>query len=82
MLFVPGNHEAYHSSWPETLAILRAFQDEVRSTPDPSLGEFILLDRGVFRPPDSNDVILGCNLFSHVPPESEMAVSFGLNDFF
>ncbi|KAG7288779.1 hypothetical protein NEMBOFW57_005137 [Staphylotrichum longicolle] len=81
VLFVAGNHEAYHSSWPETLAILTAFQDDVRSRKDPSLGEFVLLDRAVFRVPDSNVVILGCSLFSHVPPESETAVGFRLNDF-
>jgi 3',5'-cyclic AMP phosphodiesterase CpdA len=80
VLFVPGNHEAYRSSWPETLDILRAFQEDVRN--NPSLGEFVLLDRAVFRVPDSNVVVLGCSLFSHVPPESEMAVSMGLNDFY
>ncbi|KAK4103822.1 hypothetical protein N658DRAFT_493284 [Parathielavia hyrcaniae] len=80
VLFVPGNHEAYHSNWPETLDILRAFQKDARQ--NPSLGEFVLLDRGVFRVPNSNLVVLGCSLFSHVPPESHMAVSLGLNDFF
>lgn len=80
MIFVPGNHEAYHSNWSESLDILRVFQEDVYK--DPSLGEFILLDRGVFRLPDSNTVILGCSLFSHIPPESHMAVSMGLNDFF
>ncbi|KAK4242189.1 Metallo-dependent phosphatase-like protein [Achaetomium macrosporum] len=80
VIFVPGNHEAYHSSWPETLEILRTFQGNTRK--DLSLGEFILLDRGVFRLPDSNTVILGCSLFSYIPPESCMAVRMGLNDFF
>ncbi|GAB1312202.1 Ser/Thr protein phosphatase superfamily [Madurella fahalii] len=80
VIFVPGNHEAYHSNWPETLDTLRAFQKDARKSP--SLGEFILLDRGVFQLPDSNTVILGCSLFSRIPPESHMAVSTGLNDFF
>ncbi|TDZ53110.1 Uncharacterized protein CTRI78_v007187 [Colletotrichum trifolii] len=80
VLFVPGNHEAYHSSWPETLSILRAFEDHVRK--DDSLGEFVLLDRNVFNVPDTNTVILSCSLFSHVPPESQDRVSMGLNDFF
>ncbi|OIW30827.1 hypothetical protein CONLIGDRAFT_630735 [Coniochaeta ligniaria NRRL 30616] len=80
VIFVPGNHEAYHSNWSETLDILRAFQEGSRN--NPSLGEFVLLDRGVFRLPDSNTVILGCSLFSRIPPESNMAVSMGLNDFF
>ncbi|KAK1826637.1 Metallo-dependent phosphatase-like protein [Podospora conica] len=81
VLLVPGNHEAYHSSWPETLAILRAFEQS--STADPSLGTFILLDRTAWRlPGPSNTIILGCSLFSHVPPASEPAVGTGLNDFY
>ena len=83
VMFVPGNHEAYHSSWPETLDILRAVERE-SSAPnkDASLGRFVLLDCAIFRLPDSNTVILGCSLFSYVPPESQMAVNMGLNDFY
>lgn len=80
VLFVPGNHEAYYSDWPETLNALRAFEQQVQS--NDALGEFVLLDRMTYRLPGTNTVILGCSLFSFVPPESEMAVSFGLNDFF
>ncbi|KAI9841436.1 MAG: hypothetical protein M1837_000712 [Sclerophora amabilis] len=80
VLFVPGNHEAYHSNWPGTLDILRAFELDVRK--DTSLGEFVLLDRAAFQLPGTNVAILGCSLFSFVPPESQMAVSLGLNDFF
>lgn len=79
VLFVPGNHEAYGSNWPATLDILRAFELDVRK--DSSLGEFVLLDRAAFRLPSTNVVILGCSLFSFIPPESQMAVSIGLNDF-
>ncbi|KAK3316030.1 hypothetical protein B0H66DRAFT_275381 [Apodospora peruviana] len=97
VLFVPGNHEAYHSSWPETIAILREFQDDVRlkrTAPKgpklsshvhspPTLGEFVLLDRNVFVPPGYPDIaILGCSLFSAVPPDRHMDVGLGLNDFF
>ncbi|KID93286.1 calcineurin-like phosphoesterase, partial [Metarhizium majus ARSEF 297] len=49
ILFVPGNHEAYHSSWEETIAILSAFEEQVER--DSSLGHFALLDRGTYRPP-------------------------------
>ncbi|KAK1963323.1 calcineurin-like phosphoesterase [Colletotrichum sublineola] len=80
VLFVPGNHEAYHSSWPETLKILRDFEQEIQE--DDSVGDFVLLDRKVYRMPDSNVVVLGCSLFSRIPAESEMAVSMGLNDYF
>jgi hypothetical protein len=80
VLLVPGNHEAYHSNWPATLDILRAFEQDVRK--DSSLGEFVLLDRAAFQLPDTNIVILGCSLFSFVPAENQTAVSFGLNDFY
>ncbi|KAH6650645.1 Metallo-dependent phosphatase-like protein [Chaetomium tenue] len=82
VMLVPGNHEAYGSNWPETLDLLRAFQEDSKARKDASLGEFILLDRGVLRLPETNTVILGCSLFSYIPPESQMAVSMGLNDFF
>lgn len=81
VLFVPGNHEAYHSSWPATLAILQAFEEDVRM--DPSLsGEFVLLNRKTYQIPGTSVVVLGCSLFSRVPPESAMDVEMGLNDFF
>jgi len=82
VMFVPGNHEAYHSNWPETLDILHAFERDSNARKETGLGEFILLDRRVLRLPDSNTVVLGCSLFSYVPPESRMAVSLGLNDFY
>ncbi|PPJ54295.1 hypothetical protein CBER1_06584 [Cercospora berteroae] len=92
VLFVPGNHEAYGSDWPSTLQILRAFEQEVRerrqgnSEDDQRLGELVLLDRGVFELPltatGEQTIILGCSLFSHVPPNREMAVEMGLQDFF
>ena len=31
VLFVPGNHEAYHSTWPETLNTLRTFEQDVQT---------------------------------------------------
>ncbi|KAJ6445427.1 ankyrin repeats (3 copies) domain-containing protein [Purpureocillium lavendulum] len=80
VLFVPGNHEAYHSDWPKTLDALRAFEHQVRS--DDSIGEFVLLDRASYRLPETDVVILGCSLFSFVPRQSEMNVSLGINDFF
>ncbi|KAK0387333.1 hypothetical protein NLU13_5646 [Sarocladium strictum] len=81
VLFVPGNHEAYHSTWDEMLQTLREFEEEVRR--DASLGEFVLLDRRSFRVPGCNNtVVLGCSLFSHVPEHSHESVSFGVNDFY
>lgn len=80
VLFVPGNHEAHHSTWPATLDILQVFEEDVRK--DSSLGEFVLLNRRAYQVPDTNVVILGCSLFSLVPPENEADVSVGLNDFY
>ncbi|KAK0635118.1 Metallo-dependent phosphatase-like protein [Bombardia bombarda] len=62
VIFVPGNHEAYHSSWPKTLDILHAFQRESSApSKDPSLGEFVLLDRG-----SHMAVSMGLNDFYHI----------------
>lgn len=80
VLFVPGNHEAYHSTWPVTLAILRAFEKQVKQ--DPSLGDFVLLDRTTYQVPNTDVAILGCSLFSLVPPERKVDVGQGLNDFY
>lgn len=80
VFYVPGNHEAYHSSWTNTLAILRAFEGDVRR--DASLGEFVLLDRTSYHVPNTDVVILGCSLFSMVPPEHDIEVGLSLNDFY
>lgn len=83
VLLVPGNHEAYHSSWPKTLAILREFEEHCVAHQDPSVGQFVLLDRQAFSPQDCPSlVVLGCSLFSRVPASAEMHVSMGLNDFY
>jgi hypothetical protein len=46
------------------------------------LGDFVLLDRAAYKLPGTKFTALGCSLFISIPPESEQAVSFGLNDFF
>ncbi|TVY24916.1 Uncharacterized protein LHYA1_G005837 [Lachnellula hyalina] len=56
-------------------------QFRARRSQQRSLGDFILLDRAVYRMPDTNVVILGCSLFSSISAENQMAVSLGLNDF-
>lgn len=80
VLFVPGNHEAYRSNWDDTIQLLRIFEKETRD--DASLGEFVLLDRAAYRLPDTNVVVLGCSLFSHILPDKHLAVGMGLNDFY
>lgn len=74
ILLVPGNHEAYSSDWPKTM---KALHDAAAVQKN-----LVVLDRVQFRPPGSpGTVILGCSLFSHVPPERCEDVSRGLNDF-
>lgn len=86
VLFVPGNHEAYYSTWPRTLEILCSLEKDVaerRAGGIASIGEFVLLDRNSYRMPGSNGtIVLGCSLFSFIPPERAMAVSMGMNDFY
>lgn len=92
VLFVPGNHEAYGGTWTEALSILEDFEQAVRNirsgTHGDKLGEFVVLNRGNFEMPTKDGeeeervVVLGCSLFSHVPPQSSMAVEMGLQDFF
>jgi hypothetical protein len=79
VLFVPGNHEAYHSTWTDTTSKLKEFQESVRK--DAKLGEFVLLDRASYRLADSRVVVLGCSFFSHVPQKSHDEVGSKLNDF-
>lgn len=83
VLFVAGNHEAYHSTWPRTLEILKEIESDVqtRRASDSTLGEFVFLDRHVYRL-NTDTVVLGCSLFSHIPPACEMAISMGMNDFY
>lgn len=92
-----GNHEPYGSTWPAVLATLREFQQDnrrqraaaptsasPREQPQTTsvVGEYVLLDRDEFHPPgNSNLVVLGCTLFSHVAPPSLQDASLGLNDF-
>lgn len=87
VLFVPGNHEAWHATWPETTRVLRDFESQVAAerTSDPSLGRFILLDRASFRlpSPGGGDIlILGCSLFSHIPADRAAHVEASINDFY
>lgn len=82
VFLVLGNHEPYHSSWPKIKSSMKQFEELVaRKTDDgEQLGQFMLLDQTRF---DIDDVtILGCTLFSHVPPEDVDHVSFGINDFY
>ena len=82
VFFIPGNHEAYNSTWPKALFILRSFEQHIASlrTHNPALGEFVLMDRRSFR--IGNFLILGCSLFSRVPDQRVSAVETSMNDFY
>ena len=94
VFFIPGNHEAYNSTWPKTLSVLRGFQTDIalRQGFEVGLGVFVLMDRASFRIPSSDTanqgqgqgdvLVLGCSLFSHVDPSQTAAVEMGLNDFY
>ena len=78
-----GNHEAYHSSFPSSKQRLAEFQNlcQVERVQDESLGEVVVLDQT--RYDVTEDVtVLGCTLFSYVPPEQHEAVSYGLSEFY
>jgi hypothetical protein len=88
VMLVPGNHEAYGSTWDETIDILSSVAAAACTESDPSLGKFVLLDRTSVRLPHPHDdiVVLGCSLFSRVPSvdedkEARTAVQTRLNDF-
>ncbi|PGG95218.1 hypothetical protein AJ79_10184 [Helicocarpus griseus UAMH5409] len=83
VLFLLGNHEPYHSNWPSTRAKMKEFETEMAQQYQDGkiLGKFVLLDqtRCDISPSVS---ILGCTLYSHVPPEQTESVSFGVQDFY
>ncbi|KAI9040713.1 uncharacterized protein KD926_007794 [Aspergillus affinis] len=83
VLFVSGNHEAYHSSWPETksaLVQLKKRVDDARGR-DEALGELVVLDQAR-HDISPTTTILGCTLFSHVAEAHKQNVSLGMNDFY
>lgn len=77
-----GNHESYHSDWKTAKQKLQTFYQEMTAKkPSKILGTFIFLDQ------TRSDIspaltILGCTLYSHIPPERMDDVSFSLNDFY
>lgn len=83
VFFLLGNHEPYHSSWPDMKARLKAFAENVaqRRQKEKNLGHFVFLDRTRY---DISDgvTVLGCTLYSNILDEQLEAVSFGLSDFY
>lgn len=85
VFFLLGNHEPYHSSWADVTMKIHKFERETcqraEREPESRLGRFVFLNRT--RYDVSDDVtVLGCTLYSHVPPENAERVNFGLTDFY
>lgn len=83
VFLLPGNHEPYRSTWEESLAFFRQYEDNVqrRRTEGEEIGSFVFLDRTRYDVPGTAITILGCTLFSHVPGSRKEAVGRLLNDF-
>lgn len=85
VLFLSGNHEAYHSSLEESNRKLREFAklcDHLASNPPEGqkIGRFVVLDRMRYDLSDAVTV-LGCTLWSRIDPDNADIVAMGLNDF-
>lgn len=95
VLLVLGNHEQHRSNWyfvKKTLERLQAAVQERRQRGE-ALGEFVLLDQTRYDIDVDGDgdgegpaggervTVLGCTLFSHIPPKAKKAVSKRVGDF-
>lgn len=81
VVFILGNHEPHGTSWEMAKARVRAFEARMGALRKSStVGKFVFLDQGRW---DVNEslTILGCTLFSDIPPEQTVEVSKRLNDF-
>lgn len=82
VLFVPGNHEAYNSTWPEAISVLQSFEDEmaIRRAQDPTLGRFVFMERSYSF--FEGLAVFGCSLFSRISEEQAGDVEARMNDFY
>jgi len=77
-----GNQEAYDSDWTNVKQKIQNFSREISAKKaDKNLGSFVFLDQTRFDV-SPKLTILGCTLFSKIPPANMKDVSFGLNDFY
>lgn len=91
VFLVLGNHEQHQSYWYYVKKILKRLQASVqeRRRTGEALGEFVLLDQTRYDIDVDGDgavavermTVLGCTVFSHIPPEAKKAVSQRVNDF-
>lgn len=83
VFLVLGNHEPYHSSWPEAKSRIKKFEAELDENPqrDETHGQLVFLDQ-TRHDLSPTLTILGCTLFSQISEAQMENVSFGLNDFY
>ena len=84
VFFVAGNHEFYRSaSYEEGLEKMTAFAARMaeRRQSDETIAEFIFLNRTRYDIPGSDVTILGCTLWSNIPPEDHDLLKATMNDF-
>jgi len=76
IFLVLGNHEFYNTSYESGLEKARALEKE------PSLGaKVVLLQNGRWDDPNSNLTILGCTLWSAIPPAASDLIRARVSDF-
>lgn len=81
VFFVPGNHEAYRTSWDNTIAALKRFERHAEGL-DASHGKFVLMNRRSFSIPERNLTVLGCSLFSEILQDKKDIIRARVNDFY
>ena len=81
VFFLLGNHEPWHLSLPNAKAKMKAFAEQMELKRSQSTaGKFIFLDQTRYDL-GSRLSILGCTLFSNVPPEEAALVDTYMVDF-
>ena len=82
VFFVLGNHEPYGTTYEEAKRLLRGFEavGRERRAVQPKYGCFVLLDNSRFDL-SANVTVIGCTLFSYIPPDRESTVSMFVSDF-
>ncbi|KAK4447086.1 Metallo-dependent phosphatase-like protein [Podospora aff. communis PSN243] len=85
IIYVPGNHEPHNTTWPAVMEWLRTLAKDVDSLRKQGehIGQFIPLNRGRYDIEEGGRcvTILGCTLFSWIPPNKKKAVSEQIKDF-
>lgn len=76
VFLVLGNHEFYGMTFDDAIARARELEKE------PSLnGKLVLLHQNRWDDPTSDVTVLGCTLWSNIPPESAGITASKINDF-